>query len=171
MDPTDGVYFGQKVKPGVTSSGDNMSGAGSGDDEKLFCNLAEVPAEVTTLAFCVNIYSNGATFADVQNAYVRLYNTKTSHEYARFTLSREAMGAKSALVFAFLVRDTKSCLKDEWSIMSVGEVCDGRTVKEIASPLWDGKWSGVAKYGVGAANVPSSIPAPSGNDGGCCALS
>lgn len=170
LDPTDGVYFGQKKKPGVESSGDNTTGAGSGDDEKLFVNLAEVPAEVTTLAFCVNIYTSDASFADVKNAYVRLYNTKTQHEYARFTLSREAMGNENALVFAFLVRENKSGVKDAWSILSVGEVCGGRTVKDIESPLWDGRWDGNTKYG----EVPSYSHAQgssSGGDDGCCALS
>ena len=44
------MYFGQKTKRGVRSSGDNMTGAGEGDDEKLFVELGSVPAEVKRLA-------------------------------------------------------------------------------------------------------------------------
>jgi hypothetical protein len=53
-------------KPGVTSSGDNTTGAGEGDDETLIVNLSQVPKGVTTLAFCVNIYTENMSFLNVK---------------------------------------------------------------------------------------------------------
>ena len=52
--------------------GDNTTGEGAGDDEKIRIDFDKVPKEVFELFVTVNIYSNGKTFNDVSNAYIRL---------------------------------------------------------------------------------------------------
>ncbi|KAJ1422216.1 TerD domain-containing protein [Ochromonadaceae sp. CCMP2298] len=160
LDPVDGVYFGQKSKPGVTSSGDNTTGAGDGDDETLIVDLAKVPKKITTLAFCINIYSQNMSFANVKNAYVRLFDTRSGHELARYALVHDKLGSKTGLIFCLLTRGKTA--NDPWSLLSVGEACDGRRLMEISSPLWDGKWSGQAD---GTATMSSG-----GSGDPCCVI-
>ena len=86
------IYFGNlSHKSGaITHLGDNLTGAGKGDDEQIIIDLARLPKEITKLVFTVNIYSCIARkqdFALVQNAFVRLVNTSNNQELAKYNLS------------------------------------------------------------------------------------
>jgi stress response protein SCP2 len=133
------VYYADRRKRGVYSTGDNTSGEGIGDDEQLVVDLLEVPRAVTTLAFCVNIYTRNRNFGDVTNAYMRLFDTHSMHEYCKFSLNKEKLGEKTGVIFCMLQRGSDPL---SWSVMSVGEPCNGNTVKEIRTSLWDGCWDG-----------------------------
>ena len=60
----DNVYFGNlKSKDGaITHSGDNRTGAGSGDDETISINLEKVDSSVETLWAVITIYTYSSTF-------------------------------------------------------------------------------------------------------------
>ena len=64
----DVVYFGQlRSKDGsITHSGDNLTGAGEGDDEIIRVNLTQVPSQVKSLVFTVSSF-RGQTFEKVEN--------------------------------------------------------------------------------------------------------
>ena len=160
LDPVDVVYFGQKVKRGVRSSGDNVTGAGEGDDETISVTLNEVPAEVGALAFVVTVYSYTATFADISASYVRLFDPKTNHEFARFKFDNSLR--KSGVVFCMLVRDQES--HATWRLIAQGQECDGRTARDCKTHLWDGTWDDTSRYGV---NSAATAAAP---DDGCCTI-
>ena len=68
------VFYGHKEDEcyGVCHQGDNTTGAGSGDDEKISIDLKEQPNVGTSLVVCVTVYSGMASFSSVRNAYVRL---------------------------------------------------------------------------------------------------
>lgn len=161
LDPVEVVYFGNKVGHGVHSSGDNMSGAGEGDDETLFVNFPKIPSNVTNLAFTVNIYSSGCTFQDITNSYVRLFNTKTQHEYCRFTLSNNSSLTKEGVVFAMLQRGGSATAGTGtgWSVLVLGEPCSGRTARTIYTTLWDSQ-----------NNAPAPPAQQSGGGDGCCVV-
>ena len=57
-DKTDVVYFGNlRHKSGtVQHMGDNLTGAGAGDDEQIIVDLANVPGEYDRIVIVVNIY-------------------------------------------------------------------------------------------------------------------
>ena len=104
----DFVFFGNLSHPSgaITHLGDNLTGAGDGDDEQIKIDLSKVPAEITKIAFTVTIYEAEArrqNFGQVGRAYVRLYkpgqaegegdyiyelnedfSTSTSVEFCRF---------------------------------------------------------------------------------------
>ena len=54
----DVVYFGNLRHPTgtVQHMGDNLTGAGEGDDEQIIVDLAGIPAEYDKIVIVVNIY-------------------------------------------------------------------------------------------------------------------
>src|SRR5690606_368640 len=98
------VYFGHlRTKDGsVVHTGDNLTGAGDGDDESIKVDLSRVAAGVTHIVFIVNSYS-GQTFAEIDNASVRVVDsTESDRELGKFTLT--GSGAHTALVMARVSR-------------------------------------------------------------------
>lgn len=76
----------------VVHQGDNRTGAGDGDDEKIVVTLAQVPQDVQKMAFLVNIHeavSRRQNFGQVSNAYIRLVDNLTGAEIARFDLTED----------------------------------------------------------------------------------
>jgi tellurium resistance protein TerD len=86
------IYFGRKTGNGISHMGDNTTGEGDGDDEKIRIDFNSVSKSTKELFVTVNIYSNGKTFKDVSNAYVRLcasakpYTFEVGPEMARYPL-------------------------------------------------------------------------------------
>jgi tellurium resistance protein TerZ len=107
----------------VTHTGDNLTGAGEGDDESIIVDLARVPANVDTLVFTVNNYSKQG-FNEVANAFCRLVDESSGAEIARYDLS--AQGAHTAMVMAKVYRHG-----GEWKMAALGDSGQGRTVKDI----------------------------------------
>ena len=159
LDPLRAVYYGRKEEPGVKSTGDNLTGEGDGDDEQILIDLDAVDPQITALAVIVTIFTRDKTFAEVPEAYVRLFDQASKHEYARYVMSdgsqpatatiaegaaATAEGAattanardNNALIFCMLVREANSA--GGWTLLSVGEPCQGRTVFEVKTALWDG---------------------------------
>merc|ERR1740121_2472883 len=91
----DTIFFGKLEGSGLKHSGDNLSGAGSGDDEQICINLERVPRSVQQIVLTVHIYSKGITFERVSNAYCRVFDN-TGNELARYEL-REG-GRESGLI-------------------------------------------------------------------------
>ena len=166
LDPVGIIYFGNKVMAGIKSLGDNRSGAGDGDDETILVDFDDIPSNITNLAFIVTIYTLHRTFSEVTSSYVRLYDRGNGHEFARFTLSGDLK--KNGVIFCMLVRgaDMKS-----WSVLVIGEQCEGRTAREVRTPLWDS--GGGASLSPTVATVTpqaNSSSSQAQGDGGCCCV-
>lgn len=121
----DTVWFKQlKSKDGsIVHTGDNLTGAGDGDDESIIVDLSRVPAQAQTLVFAVNSYSNQG-FSEVLNASCRLVDETSGAEIARFDLS--AQGPHTAMVMAKIYRHDGA-----WKMAALGDSGAGRTVKDI----------------------------------------
>ena len=120
--PTDQhfVFFNNLKSPegSVEHLGDNLTGAGEGDDEQIKVNLAAVPADVDKIVFPVSIYdaeSRGQSFGQVRNAFIRVVNGDGSGEIARYDLSEDA-STETAMVFGELYRNA-----GEWKFRAVGQ--------------------------------------------------
>merc|ERR1712050_12164 len=109
----DTVYFGKLRGSGLTHSGDNLTGAGEGDDEQIQCQLDAVPATVQQIFIVVHIYTKGVTFEKVRNAYCRIFDS-SGNELARYLL-REA-GRESGLLMARLFREEER----RWGFQAIG---------------------------------------------------
>ncbi len=102
----------------VEHTGDNLTGAGDGDDEVLKVNLAKVPADVEKIAFTVTIHEADArkqNFGQVGNAYIRVVNAEGNAEITRYDLAEDA-STETAMIFGELYRHS-----GEWRFAAVGQ--------------------------------------------------
>jgi tellurium resistance protein TerD len=114
------VFFNNLTSPdgSVEHTGDNLTGAGEGDDEVIKVNLAGVPAEVDRVVVTVSIYDAEArsqSFGQVRNAYIRVVNQADDAELTRYDLSEDASN-ETAMIFGELYRNA-----GEWKFRAVGQ--------------------------------------------------
>jgi tellurium resistance protein TerZ len=108
----------------VHHTGDNLTGAGEGDDESIQVDLSRVPAGVNTLVFTVNSFT-GQNFSQIENAYCRLLDeTAGDAEIARYDLT--GSGGHTAQIMAKVARDGAG-----WSMTALGIPASGRTFHEL----------------------------------------
>ncbi|MEO5332240.1 MAG: TerD family protein [Magnetococcus sp. YQC-5] len=121
----DVVWFEQlRSRDGsIQHTGDNVTGAGEGDDERIIVELSRVPTAVTTLVFVVNSF-NGQTFDRVQNAFCRLIDASNQREYAIYRL--DSQGSHTAMIMAKLYRHS-----GEWRMHAIGAYGRGKTVQAL----------------------------------------
>jgi len=106
----------------IQHSGDNLTGAGDGDDEQIVLDLSKLPANVQSIMFTVTSY-RGQQFTVVRNAFGRLVNAADGKEICRYELS---VGfPNTALILARLYRHN-----GEWKIAALGEPADGRVITD-----------------------------------------
>ena len=90
----DFVFYGNlKHESGsVEHMGDNLTGAGDGDDEEIKVFLDKVPADVEKIDFTVTIYEaeqRKQNFGQVENAFIRVVNKATNEELIRYDLGED----------------------------------------------------------------------------------
>ena len=120
----DFIFYNNKASAcgAVQHLGDNLTGEGDGDDEKVVVKLAVMPADVAKLAFAVTIHEaeqRRQNFGMVSNAFIRVVNAKGGTEIARFDLSEDA-STNTSLIFGELYRHN-----NEWKFRAVGQGFDG----------------------------------------------
>lgn len=106
----------------VEHTGDNLTGAGDGDDEVLRVNLPAVPAEISRISFTVTIYdaeTRRQNFGQVSNAYIRVVNEETGEELIRYDLG-EDFSIETAVVVGELYRNNA-----EWKFNAIGSGFQG----------------------------------------------
>jgi tellurium resistance protein TerD len=114
------VFFNNLTSPegSVEHMGDNLTGAGEGDDEQIKVNLAAVPAEAGKVVFPVSIYEaeqRQQNFGQVRNAFIRIVNQADNSEIARYDLTEDA-STETAMVFGEIYRSS-----GEWKFRAVGQ--------------------------------------------------
>lgn len=121
--PIDAVFFGNLSAHGLEHSGDNLTGEGSGDDERIVCNLDQIPKQASQIFFVVNIYTRGVTFERVSNAYCRIVDS-SEIELARYSLSEGQQ--QNGLLISRLFREVDG----RWGFQAIGSFTKGRTWKD-----------------------------------------
>lgn len=116
----DVVYFGnlQHVSGAVRHMGDNLTGAGDGDDEQILVNLKEIPENIDKILIVVNIYQarqRGQHFGLIRNAFIRILDGKSNGEMCRFNLSEDYTDM-TALIVAEIYRRGS-----EWKFNPIGQ--------------------------------------------------
>ncbi len=102
----------------IKHSGDNLTGAGDGDDETAFIEFANIPENVENIVIVVTIYEAKAknqNFGMVDNAYIHMVNTENNEEILRYDLG-EDFSIQTAVVFAEIYKNA-----GEWKFKAVGE--------------------------------------------------
>ncbi len=127
--PVDVVYYGQlQSKDGsIQHLGDNLTGAGDGDDEVVNVNLSSVTPQVTSLVFIVSSYQ-GQRFDQVDNAYCRLVDSTTDVELARFALA-------GGMPYTGIVMCTIARQGGEWKLTAIGECINAKTPRDAIPQL------------------------------------
>eukprot|EP00475_Leptophrys_vorax_P016727 TRINITY_DN2322_c0_g1_i1.p1 TRINITY_DN2322_c0_g1~~TRINITY_DN2322_c0_g1_i1.p1 ORF type:complete len:416 (-),score=144.44 TRINITY_DN2322_c0_g1_i1:41-1288(-) len=111
------VSFSNLLAPGVRHRGDNTTGVGDGDDEVIFVDLKNVQSHVHHLVFVVNVYTDGGSFSEISQSYVRLVSG--SHNLARYQLDGNIHSR--GLAFCRLSRK-----QDKWVLHCIGQGCGGK---------------------------------------------
>ncbi|MFI9271710.1 TerD family protein [Kitasatospora sp. NPDC052896] len=111
----------------IQHTGDNLTGAGSGDDEAIDVHLDGLPPEVCGLVFVVNSFS-GQKFTEIANAYCRLIDSRTGNELVRFDLTNAE--PHTGVVMCKLVRQYAG----EWVMTALGEYVDAKTARGMVQP-------------------------------------
>ena len=102
----------------VTHMGDNTSGTGAGDDEKISIDLAMVPAEIEKITVGVTIHDAEArkqNFGMVSKAYIRCLDANGDKEIARYDLSEDS-STETAMIFGEIYR-----YGGEWKFKAIGQ--------------------------------------------------
>jgi tellurium resistance protein TerD len=121
---SDFIFYGQKTHPSgaVEHMGDNLTGAGEGDDEQIKIDLSRVPADIERIAFAVTIYESearGQNFGMVSNSFIRIYNEETGEEILRYDLG-EDFSIETAAIFGELYKNN-----GEWKFNAIGSGFQG----------------------------------------------
>ena len=125
------IYFGNlsHKSGGITHLGDNLTGAGDGDDEQVIVDLSRLPQEINKLVFTVNIYdciNRKQDFSLVKNAFVRLVNTSNNQELARYNLSGSEYKGMTGMIMAEIYNHN-----NEWKMAAVGNGIKANGLKEL----------------------------------------
>lgn len=126
------VFFGnlRHYSDAINHMGDNLTGAGDGDDEQILVKLPLIPQNIHKLVFVVNIYNaleRSQDFSQVENAFVRLVNLSNNQEIARYTLSGNGYQGKTGMIMAEIAR-----VGDDWEMTAKGE---GFQVKSLGDVM------------------------------------
>jgi tellurium resistance protein TerD len=116
----DFCYYNNKtVADGaVVHGGDNTTGEGEGDDEKISVDLSKVSADVDKIIVAVTIHeadTRRQNFGQVGDAYIRVLNQDGNSEIARYDLSEDS-STDTAMIFGELYRNGA-----DWKFRAVGQ--------------------------------------------------
>ena len=128
------IFFGQlespKYGPDVKHYGDNRSGAGDGDDEKIdidFALLSQNRPHINEIMVFVTIYQQDANnqplpesqmtqhFGMMTDAYLKIYDTDSNEEICNYDLDATFPGN-----FSVQIGNFKKDAAGEWSFEAVG---------------------------------------------------
>jgi len=114
------VSFGnlQHSSGAIVHQGDNLTGAGEGDDEQIMVELSRIPPEIEKLVFVVNIYdaeTRGQHFGMIRNAFIRLVDVNKRTELCRFNLTEDYSGMTGMIVGEIYRRN------GEWKFNAIGQ--------------------------------------------------
>ena len=121
---TDFIFYGnlEHSSGAAKHMGDNLTGAGDGDDEQIEGDLTLVPNNIEKIAFTVTIYdaeSRRQNFGQVSNAYYRIVDESTGTEIVHFDLG-EDFSIETALVVGELYKHN-----GEWKFNAIGSGFQG----------------------------------------------
>lgn len=124
------VYFGNKKHRSgtVNHMGDNLTGAGEGDDEQIVINLADVPVDYDRIVVVVNIYQavqRKQHFGMIQNAFIRIVDARNNQEMIKYNLSENYNGM-TAMIFGEIYRNN-----GEWKFNAVGQATTDPGLAEL----------------------------------------
>ena len=131
MNKKDIVYFGNLRHDSgcVIHMGDNLTGAGDGDDEQIAVDLASLPQSYDKIVFVVNIYDaykRKQDFGMIKNCFIRIVDGRNNAELCRYNLS-ESYNGMTAMIFGEVYR-----YNNEWKFNPIGQATADGNLGELA---------------------------------------
>ncbi len=105
----------------IYHSGDDMSGAGDGDDESISAELAALPQHVHALVFMVDIRSHHV-FQEIEAPMVRLADGMTDDNLLKIDMIGDQANNKNAFIMCGIMRSTTS--PSGWMLKNISEYPD-----------------------------------------------
>ena len=102
----------------VQHQGDNLTGAGDGDDEQILIEFDRVPANIQKIAIAITIHDADVrrqNFGMVHNAFARVVDNDTQREMIRFDLG-EDFSTETAIIAVEFYRHNGS-----WKMAAVAQ--------------------------------------------------
>lgn len=112
----------------VYHTGDNLTGKGDGDDERIVVKLSEVPEQFNKIVFAVNLFGaklSHRAFNTVQNAFIRIVNADTNEEFCKYSLTNGEYDGVSTVLFGEVYRHN-----GKWKFNALGEGIKARSIGE-----------------------------------------
>nr|WP_315151153.1 TerD family protein [uncultured Flavobacterium sp.] len=112
------VYYNNLKSPdgAVTHTGDNLTGAGDGDDEKIQIDLSNISPDVNEISFVVTIHhadTRRQNFGQIRNSYIRILD-QANVELVKYELD-EDFSIETAVEFGRIYKRN-----NEWKFEAVG---------------------------------------------------
>ena len=131
MDGSDIIYFGnlQHKSGAIRHMGDNLTGAGDGDDEQIIIELGRVPETYDRIVIVVNIYQavqRNQHFGMIRNAFIRVVDARNNNELCRYSLTDDYSNM-TAMIFGEVYRHN-----GEWKFNAIGQGTGDPGLKELA---------------------------------------
>ena len=113
------IFYNNLTSPdsAVEHTGDNLTGAGDGDDEQIKVDLSKIDAKATEICIVVTIdeaESRRQNFGQVRNSYVRIFDADTNAEILKYELE-EDFSIETAIEFGRIYKKN-----DKWKFEAVG---------------------------------------------------
>jgi len=113
------VFYNNLKSPdgAVEHTGDNLTGAGEGDDESIKVDLSKINSNATEICIVVTIHKaeeRRQNFGQVRNSFVRIYNPDNKEEFLKYELE-EDFSVETAVEFGRIYKRN-----GEWKFEAVG---------------------------------------------------
>lgn len=128
--PKDVVYFNNLTHSSgaVKHMGDNLTGAGEGDDEQIVVELDKLPSQYDKIIMVVNIYQaqqRKQHFGMIENSFIRIVDARNNQELCRYNLS-ERYDNMTAMIFGEIYRH-----EGEWKFNAIGQATQDNGLSEL----------------------------------------
>jgi len=113
------VFYNNLKSPdgAVEHTGDNLTGAGDGDDEQIKVDLSKADAKVSEICIVVTIHEAEArkqNFGQVRNSFIRIFDAATGADILKYELE-EDFSIETAVEFGRIYKKDNN-----WKFEAVG---------------------------------------------------
>jgi len=118
------IYYNNLKSPdeAVVHMGDNLTGEGDGDDEKITIDLSKISDNVSEVSFVVTIHKAAErrqNFGQVRNSFIRIIDGSSNAELLKYELD-EDFSIETAVQFGRVYKKN-----NEWKFEAVGSGMKG----------------------------------------------
>ncbi|WP_419700766.1 TerD family protein [Mucilaginibacter sp. NFX135] len=113
------VFYNNLKSPdgAVEHTGDNLTGAGDGDDEQIKVDLSKIDAKISEICIVVTIHEAEArkqNFGQVRNSFIRIFDPGTGADILKYELE-EDFSIETAVEFGRIYKKDNN-----WKFEAVG---------------------------------------------------